>query len=72
MGIFQLGSLLCGIAPQSSVLIFGRAIGGLGSTGVFTGVLITVGAAHPSHQRLIQNRRLLGHLDKQFVFCLGT
>ncbi|KAJ6005390.1 MFS general substrate transporter [Penicillium sp. IBT 35674x] len=41
--IFELGSLICGVAPTSTVLIIGRAIAGLGSAGIFTGALITVG-----------------------------
>ncbi|KAJ5578221.1 MFS general substrate transporter [Penicillium hispanicum] len=40
--IFELGSLICGVAPTSTVLIVGRAIAGLGSAGIFTGALVTV------------------------------
>ncbi|KAJ5654531.1 Sucrose symporterplant [Penicillium lividum] len=41
--IFELGSLICGVAPSSTVLIIGRAIAGLGSAGIFSGALITIG-----------------------------
>ena len=37
ISIFELGSLICGIAPSSDVLIVGRAIAGLGCAGIFTG-----------------------------------
>ncbi|KAI9744653.1 MAG: hypothetical protein M1818_002182 [Claussenomyces sp. TS43310] len=37
IGIFELGSVLCGAAPTSVVLIVGRAIAGLGVAGVFSG-----------------------------------
>ena len=37
VGIFELGSLICGAAPNSTTLIVGRAIGGLGSAGMFSG-----------------------------------
>ncbi|TPX22282.1 hypothetical protein DIZ76_014150 [Coccidioides immitis] len=40
--IFELGSLVCGVAPTSTALIIGRAIAGLGSAGLFTGALVTI------------------------------
>ncbi|KAL9121673.1 MAG: hypothetical protein Q9187_001772, partial [Circinaria calcarea] len=35
--IFELGSLICGVAPNSTALIVGRAIAGLGAAGVTSG-----------------------------------
>ncbi|KAH7490560.1 Efflux pump [Fusarium oxysporum f. sp. matthiolae] len=40
--VFELGSLICGIAPTSTALIIGRATAGLGSAGIFTGALVTI------------------------------
>ncbi|RSL82241.1 Efflux pump aflT [Fusarium oligoseptatum] len=40
--VFEVGSLICAIAPTSTVLIIGRAIAGLGSAGIFTGALVTI------------------------------
>ncbi|KAJ4258162.1 hypothetical protein NW762_008303 [Fusarium torreyae] len=40
--VFELGSLICGVAPTSTALIIGRAIAGLGSAGIFTGALVTI------------------------------
>ncbi|EXL66565.1 hypothetical protein FOPG_17267 [Fusarium oxysporum f. sp. conglutinans race 2 54008] len=40
--VFELGSLICGIAPTSTALIIGRAIAGLGSAGIFTGALVMI------------------------------
>ncbi|EED24599.1 efflux pump antibiotic resistance protein, putative [Talaromyces stipitatus ATCC 10500] len=37
MLIFELGSLLCGVAPNSKALIVGRAIAGLGGAGLSVG-----------------------------------
>ncbi|KAH8835025.1 major facilitator superfamily-domain-containing protein [Flagelloscypha sp. PMI_526] len=37
ISIFELGSLICGVAPNSTVLIVGRAIAGLGASGIGTG-----------------------------------
>lgn len=36
--VFELGSLICAVAPSSTALIVGRAIAGLGSAGLFSGV----------------------------------
>ncbi|KAK6583081.1 hypothetical protein PZA11_004157 [Diplocarpon coronariae] len=35
--IFELGSLICGVAPNSTALIVGRAIAGLGGAGIASG-----------------------------------
>lgn len=40
MVVFEIGSLLCGVAPNSIAFIIGRAIAGLGGAGLFTGVMI--------------------------------
>ncbi|KAJ3124469.1 hypothetical protein HK100_011231 [Physocladia obscura] len=40
--VFELGSFLCGIAPNMSVLIFGRAVAGVGGGGIFSLVLIII------------------------------
>lgn len=37
--IFEIGSAICGAAPSMTALIVGRAICGLGGTGMYTGVL---------------------------------
>ncbi|KAF7302872.1 Major facilitator superfamily transporter [Mycena kentingensis (nom. inval.)] len=49
--IFELGSLICGVAPNSSTLIVGRAIAGLGSAGIFSGALIIVANTVPLESR---------------------
>lgn len=35
--VFELGSLICGVAPNSTALIVGRAIAGVGAAGLATG-----------------------------------
>ncbi|KAK4128623.1 MFS general substrate transporter [Parathielavia appendiculata] len=45
--LFEAGSLLCGVAPNSITLIIGRAIAGLGSAGILTGSFVIAGAAVP-------------------------
>lgn len=39
--VFELGSTLCGAAPNSIVLIIGRAIAGVGSGGVSSGAFLS-------------------------------
>ncbi|KAI9819043.1 MAG: MFS sugar transporter [Thelocarpon impressellum] len=51
IGIFELGSLICGVAPTSDALIVGRAIAGLGCAGIFSGALIIVAYSVPLRQR---------------------
>lgn len=38
-----MGSIVCAIAPRSSVLIFGRAFLGLGAAGLLQGALAIIG-----------------------------
>jgi MFS family permease len=37
--IFEVGSLVCGVAPSMNVLIFGRAFAGVGAAGIFVSIL---------------------------------
>lgn len=39
---FELGSLICGVAPNMNTLIAGRAIAGLGGTGIFNAALMVI------------------------------
>ncbi|TIC95019.1 Efflux pump roqT [Colletotrichum higginsianum] len=49
--IFEIGSLICGVAPSSPVLIAGRAIAGVGSAGIFTGAMMVMIPMVPLHKR---------------------
>lgn len=51
--LFEVGSLLCGVAPNSITLIIGRAIAGFGSAGLLTGSFVVVGSAIPLQSRPI-------------------
>ncbi|KAK3488911.1 major facilitator superfamily-domain-containing protein [Neurospora hispaniola] len=51
MILFELGSLLCGLAPNSATLIVGRAIAGFGSAGILIGSFIIVTMAVPLQKR---------------------
>lgn len=51
IGLFELGSLLCGAARSSLLLIIGRAIAGTGSAGLFSGSLIILAHSVPMSRR---------------------
>ena len=53
IGIFEVGSLVCGVSPTSTALIVGRAIAGLGSAGIFSGALIIIAYTIPLQKRPI-------------------
>ena len=45
MFIFELGSLICGVSPNSNALIVGRAIAGVGGAGIAGGCYTIIGFA---------------------------
>jgi MFS transporter, DHA2 family, glioxin efflux transporter len=47
---FEVGSLICAVAPSSAVLILGRAIGGAGSAGVCSGTFALIAFSAPPAQ----------------------
>lgn len=51
--IFEIGSVVCGAAPNSVALIIGRAVAGIGAAGVFSGALVIVAYTVPLVQRPI-------------------
>ncbi|KAJ7104358.1 major facilitator superfamily domain-containing protein [Mycena belliarum] len=58
--IFEIGSTLCGAAPNSEALIIGRAIAGLGSAGIFSGAMIIVAHSVPLSKRPLYTGMLGG------------
>ncbi|KAI0399016.1 MFS general substrate transporter [Xylaria palmicola] len=49
--IFEVGSLICGVAQNSVTLIIGRAVAGLGSAGLFSGALLILAHSVPLPKR---------------------
>ncbi len=45
--VFMLGSLIAGVSPNSPVLIFGRAVQGVGTSGILSGGLIIMSQVVP-------------------------
>ena len=53
IGIFELGSVVCGAAPTSTAFIIGRAIAGAGASGIFSGAIVIMLNLVPLHKRPI-------------------
>lgn len=51
--IFEIGSAICGAAPNSTAFIVGRAIAGLGAAGVISGAVILMTTNVPLAKRPI-------------------
>ncbi|KAI1183938.1 MFS general substrate transporter [Nemania serpens] len=49
--LFEVGSLVCALSPSSRALIAGRAIAGLGASGLFAGGFTVVTTIIPLHKR---------------------
>ncbi|KAI1324143.1 MFS general substrate transporter [Xylariaceae sp. FL0255] len=49
--LFEVGSVVCGAAPNSIAFIIGRAIAGVGGAGVFSGCTIIMISMVPLHKR---------------------
>jgi hypothetical protein len=62
--LFELGSIISGAARNSNMLIVGRAIAGLGSSGIFTGAILIMLNTVPLAKRPM--------LQGLFGACFGT
>ncbi|KAI0471128.1 putative MFS aflatoxin efflux pump [Xylariaceae sp. FL0804] len=51
VGLFEVGSAICGAAPNSVAFIIGRAVQGVGSAGIFSGGIVVLVYALPLHRR---------------------
>ena len=49
--VFEAGSALCGAAPTSAAFIVGRAIAGIGASGIFTGGMMIILPLVPLRRR---------------------
>ncbi|KAL4890272.1 major facilitator superfamily domain-containing protein [Aspergillus ambiguus] len=51
IAFFEVGSLICAVAPSSTVLIVGRAIAGIGVAGIFSGAMVIIALTVPLPKR---------------------
>ncbi|KAK5662036.1 hypothetical protein OQA88_10148 [Cercophora sp. LCS_1] len=49
--IFEVGSLVCALAPTSNAFIVGRAVAGMGTAGLFSGSVVILSYTLPLRQR---------------------
>ena len=49
--IFEVGSLVCAVAPSSNAFIVGRAVAGMGTAGLFSGGVVILSYTLPLRQR---------------------
>lgn len=49
--VFEIGSLLCAVAPTSTAFIVGRAVAGMGTAGLFSGAIVVLSYTLPLRQR---------------------
>ncbi|KAK6496238.1 hypothetical protein TWF481_002262 [Arthrobotrys musiformis] len=49
--LFEVGSALCGAAPNSPSFIVGRAVSGIGAAGIFAGTVVCLVHTVPLHKR---------------------
>jgi MFS family permease len=49
--IFELGSLICAVATSSTMFILGRAVAGIGSSGIQNGGFTIIAACAPLEKR---------------------
>ena len=60
LSVFELGSLVCAVAPTSVALIIGRAIAGIGSGSLFAGAMIIIAHTVPLSHRPVYMGGLAG------------
>lgn len=53
LSLFEVGSVICGAAPNAVALIVGRAVAGLGAAGIFSGAMLIIAHAVPLAKRPI-------------------
>ncbi|KAK8004428.1 carbohydrate esterase family 4 protein [Apiospora arundinis] len=58
--VFELGSLICGVATSSPMFIGGRVIAGLGSSGLMNGAMTLIAGAVPLAKRPLYTGLMIG------------
>lgn len=54
--LFEVGSAICGAAPNMNALIIGRAIAGVGSIGIYTGSLFLISVNTSEQERCVSRK----------------
>lgn len=51
IAVFEIGSLVCALAPNSTAFIIGRAVAGIGTAGLFSGSIVILSYTMPLEKR---------------------
>nr|AAD34558.1 unknown [Aspergillus terreus] len=68
LGLFEIGSVLCGTARSSTMLIVGRAVAGMGGSGLTNGAITILSAAAPKQQQPLLIGIMMG-LSQIAIVC---
>jgi MFS family permease len=60
ISVFELGSLLCAVATSSNFFIVGRAVAGMGSSGILNGALVIMVGLVPLEKRPSESKKAAG------------
>ncbi|OHF04572.1 efflux pump [Colletotrichum orchidophilum] len=66
--VFEVGSAVCGSAQSSKALIVGRAVAGIGGSGIMNGALTIVSASSPIHKQPLMVGTMMG-LSQMGIVC---
>ncbi|CAI4216987.1 unnamed protein product [Parascedosporium putredinis] len=72
VAIFELGSLICGVAPTSLAFILGRAVAGVGGAGIFTGAFTILAYTVPLEKRPLYTGARNVYSSALYNFHLGA
>jgi MFS family permease len=69
--VFEIGSAVCGSAPNINALIVGRAIAGIGATSIYTGSLFLLSVNTSEQERCVPQLRIsLTYIDHLILASL--
>lgn len=57
--IFEVGSAICGAAPNMNALITGRMIAGIGAVGIYTGSIFLISVSTSLQERFTPEKSML-------------
>jgi MFS family permease len=62
--LFEVGSAVCGAAPNMNALIVGRVIAGIGAVGIYTGALFLISVNTSEEERYLDDHNFIANTDR--------